>query len=31
VSVEAQRLFHAGYELRTIDVLDLAELDRLDD
>lgn len=29
VSVEAQRLFHSGYELRTIDVLDLAELDRL--
>ena len=29
VSVEAQRLFHSGYELRTIDVLDLAELDGL--
>jgi lincosamide nucleotidyltransferase A/C/D/E len=29
VSVEAQRLFHSGYELRTIDVVDLAELDRL--
>jgi lincosamide nucleotidyltransferase A/C/D/E len=31
VSVEAQRLFHSGYELRAIDVLDLAELDRLAD
>lgn len=29
VSVEAQRLFHSGYELREIDLLDLAELDRL--
>jgi lincosamide nucleotidyltransferase A/C/D/E len=29
VSEEAQRLFHSGYELRTIDVVDLAELDRL--
>lgn len=29
VSVEAQRLFHTGYELRAIDLLDLAELDRL--
>ena len=29
VSVEAQRLFHAGYELRAVDRLDLAQLDRL--
>lgn len=29
VSVEAQRVFHSGYELRPIDLLDLAELDRL--
>jgi lincosamide nucleotidyltransferase A/C/D/E len=29
VSVEAQRRFHSGYELRSIDRLDLAELDRL--
>jgi lincosamide nucleotidyltransferase A/C/D/E len=29
VSVEAQLLFHTGYELRTVDLLDLAELDRL--
>jgi lincosamide nucleotidyltransferase A/C/D/E len=29
VSVEAQRLFHTGYELRAVDLLDLAQLDRL--
>lgn len=29
VSLEAQRLFHAGYELRQVDRHDLAELDRL--
>lgn len=29
VSVEAQRLFHSGYALRAVDLLDLAELDRL--
>jgi lincosamide nucleotidyltransferase A/C/D/E len=29
MSVEAQRLFHSGYELRTVDLLDLAELDQL--
>lgn len=29
VSLEAQRLFHAGYELRQVDEHDLAELDRL--
>jgi lincosamide nucleotidyltransferase A/C/D/E len=29
VSLEAQRLFHAGYELRQVDMHDLAELDRL--
>ena len=28
ISAEAQRLFHSGYELRTIDLLDLAQLDR---
>jgi len=31
VSAQAQRLFHSGYELRTIDLLDLAQLDRLDE
>lgn len=31
VSEEAQRIFHSGYELRPIDLLDLAELDRLTD
>jgi lincosamide nucleotidyltransferase A/C/D/E len=30
VSVAAQRLFHTGYELRSIDVHDLAVLDELD-
>ena len=30
VSVTAQRLFHTGYELRGIDVHDLAVLDELD-
>jgi len=29
VSMEAQRLFHSGYELRPVDLHDLAELDRL--
>jgi lincosamide nucleotidyltransferase A/C/D/E len=29
VSVEAQRHFRTGYELRTVDLLDLAQLDRL--
>jgi hypothetical protein len=29
VSLEAQHLFHAGDELRQVDVHDLAELDRL--
>lgn len=29
VSVEGQRLFHSGYELRAVDLLDVAELDRL--
>jgi lincosamide nucleotidyltransferase A/C/D/E len=29
LSVTAQRLFHTGYELRTTDLLDLAELDAL--
>ena len=29
VSVEGQRLFHSGYELRAVDLLDLAQLDRL--
>jgi lincosamide nucleotidyltransferase A/C/D/E len=29
VSTEAQRVFHSGYELRAVDLLDLAELDRL--
>jgi lincosamide nucleotidyltransferase A/C/D/E len=29
VSVEAQRHFHTGYELRTADLLDLAQLERL--
>src|SRR5215218_2310816 len=29
VSLEAQRLFHSGYELRRVDLLDLAQLDRL--
>jgi lincosamide nucleotidyltransferase A/C/D/E len=29
VSVDAQRTFHAGYELRDVDRLDLAQLDRL--
>ena len=29
MSLDAQRLFHKGYELRTIDHLDLAQLDRL--
>ena len=29
VSVEAQRLFHSGYELRAVDRFDLAQLDRL--
>jgi lincosamide nucleotidyltransferase A/C/D/E len=29
VSVEAQRQFHTGYEPRAIDLLDLAQLDRL--
>nr|WP_270888929.1 hypothetical protein [Pedococcus sp. 5OH_020] len=29
ISAEAQRLFHSGYELRTIDIFDLAQLDRL--
>ncbi|MFC5731395.1 MULTISPECIES: nucleotidyltransferase domain-containing protein [Nocardioides] len=28
VSAEAQRLFHSGYELRAVDHLDLAQLDR---
>jgi hypothetical protein len=27
--MEAQRLFHSGYELRPVDLHDLAELDRL--
>jgi lincosamide nucleotidyltransferase A/C/D/E len=31
VSVEAQRLFHSGYDLRPVDVHDLAQLDRLAD
>lgn len=30
VSLEAQRLFHSGYELHAIDLLDLAQLDRLE-
>jgi lincosamide nucleotidyltransferase A/C/D/E len=30
VSLEAQRLFHSGYELRNVDLLDLAQLDRLE-
>ncbi len=29
VSVEAQRAFHAGYELRDVDLHDLEQLDRL--
>jgi lincosamide nucleotidyltransferase A/C/D/E len=29
VSPEAQRVFHSGYELRTVDLHDLAQLDRL--
>jgi lincosamide nucleotidyltransferase A/C/D/E len=29
VSLEAQRAFHAGYELREVDVHDLEQLDRL--
>ena len=31
VSVEAQRVFRTGYDLRTVDRLDLAQLDRLAD
>ena len=31
VSAEAQRVFRTGYELRTVDRLDLAQLDRLAD
>ncbi len=31
VSAEAQRVFRTGYELRTVDRLDLAQLDRLDE
>lgn len=30
VSVTAQRLFHTGYELRAVDLRDLAVLDELD-
>lgn len=29
VSLEAQRRFHTGYDLRAVDLLDLAQLDRL--
>ena len=29
VSIEAQRCFHSGYQLREVDLLDLSELDRL--
>jgi lincosamide nucleotidyltransferase A/C/D/E len=31
MSVEAQRLFHSGYERREVDLLDLSVLERLDE